>query len=274
MIQARIEEDTVSPAGSRITTFVLTYPRFIHSELMTHRAFSRNAASSRAIPFDRMVRMIRDNVAMPVKWGSKQPGMQSGDEVDSIARDRAVEVWNHACREAIAHAQALDTLGVHKSISNRLLEPFAHMTTLVTATEWENFFHLRANPAAQPEFQELAYEMLDAYLSGTPRVAHMHIPFGQDAPTGSAFKVATARCARVSYLTFDGDFSTDADVTLHDRLAAAGHWSPFEHCATALGNKYERSGNFLGWKQYRKSFHNECATGIDLRSLRREAVPA
>lgn len=269
MIQARIEADTVSPAGSRITTFVLTYPRFIHSELMTHRVFSRNAASSRAIPFDRMVRMVRENPAMPVKWGSHQPGMQSGDEVDAIARDRAIEVWSHACREAIAHAGALDTLGVHKSISNRLLEPFAHMTTLVTATDWENFFHLRANPAAQPEFQELAYEMLEAYLANTPRTAHAHVPFGDDAPAGSAFKVATARCARVSYLRFANDSDLEADIALHDRLAANGHWSPFEHCATALGNKYERSGNFRGWKQYRKSFHDECATNVDLHSLRR-----
>lgn len=263
MIEARIIADSISPAGCRITTFVLKYPRFIHSELMTHRAFSRNAASSRAIPIQRMIEAIRENPARPVHWGTAKPGMQAGEPLPPEKAEQAVAIWDEACHDAIAHAERLLELGVHKQVVNRLLEPFAHMTTLVTATEWENFFALRAHPDAQPEFQVLAYRMLAAYLANEPvqvPVGGWHIPFGDRMPDGlteeERLKIATARCARVSYLTFDGEFAPEKDFALHDRLAQAGHWSPFEHCARALPEAVP-SGNLVGWRQYRKEFPDE-----------------
>ena len=139
------------------------------------------------------------------------------------------------------HACALMALGLHKQIANRVLEPFVFQTTLVTATEWENFLALRADPDAQPEFQALADLMLDAYVANTPRAlaaGEWHIPFGDMMPGGltleEQLRVATARCARLSYLTFDGIIHVERDVELHDRLARRGHWSPFEHIAQAL----------------------------------------
>jgi hypothetical protein len=267
MITAEIKLDSVSPAGRRLTTFILKYPRFIHSELMTHRVFSRNAASSRAIPFARMVALIEEQPAGPVYWGSNKPGMQSGAELGFEDRAAAADIWQGALRLAMRSAGKLDAIGVHKSISNRLLEPFAHMTTLVSATEWSNFFHLRAHADAQPEFRVLAFLMLEAYLHSEPAERDTHRPFGEEAPEGREYEVATARCARLSYLTFDGEHAPEKDVALHDGLVKAGHWSPFEHCADALEDPDKWSGNFRGWLQYRKCFGAENATGEDLAAI-------
>jgi len=263
MIKAEIVADSISEAGARITTFLLVYPRFIHSELMTHRAFSRNAASSRAIPFKKMVKMIQENVAMPIHWGAEQKGMQSGGEVEN--KQGAILKWNRACRLAILSANQLAKLNVHKSICNRLLEPFAHMTTLVTATELNNFFNLRAHKDAMPEFQELAYLMLDLYVQNEPRVRkgkQWHLPYAnkylpENLPIELLLKISTARAARTSYLTMDGEIAHEKDYELHDRLSSSGHWSPFEHPALPLENPKEICGNFIGWMPYRKQFPNE-----------------
>lgn len=285
MINARIVEDSIATNGKRLTTFVLTYPRFIHSELMTHRAFSRNAASSRAIPFRRMVEMIQENIAMPIKWGAAQKGMQSGDEIENAYQ--AIEIWRRASIDAVFHAQSLDSLGVHKSISNRLLEPFAHMTTIVSATEWYNFYSLRAHKDAQPEFQELAYLMLDAYLNmsepeerrpNPQNPYNWHLPFvdrskmsGLSVQTMCA--VSVARCARVSYLNFK-DSTFDEDFKLHEKLAESGHWSPFEHCAYPAESSHICNGNFLGWWQYRKEFDGENRTQGSLQRILDQRQPA
>src|SRR5688500_17572036 len=111
MIAARIERDSIALNGARLTTFVLTYPRFIHSELMTHRVFSRNAASSRAIPFDRMVRMVANETARPIHWGGAKPGMQSGEQITEVWR--AQQIWDRAMVHAVEQAEALNELGVH-----------------------------------------------------------------------------------------------------------------------------------------------------------------
>ena len=59
-IEAKIIADSINPQGDRIITYLLTYPHFIHSELMTHRMFSRNSASSRAIPLKKMIKMVEE----------------------------------------------------------------------------------------------------------------------------------------------------------------------------------------------------------------------
>lgn len=265
MIKATLLADSQCvPTGCRITSFILTYPRFIHSELMTHRQFSRNAASSRAIPVERMIAAVEAEPAMPVEWGTTQRGMQSGPPLSGGEASAAEATWRAATEAAITHARELLERGVHKQIANRLLEPFAHMTTLVTATEWGNFFALRTHPAAQPEFQHLAFAILDAYTNSVPAQlfpGQWHLPFGEKmregAPLDERLKVCVARCARTSYVSFDGEFTPEQDAELHDRLAASGHWSPFEHPACALSTPMQ-SGNFVGFEQYRKRFPNEC----------------
>lgn len=264
MIKAEIAADSITQSGNRLTTYVLIYPRFIHSEVLTHRMLSRNAASSRAIPIEKMIARIRAEPAMPYEWGKNQKGMQATELLTIDIEERAKKEWLTALKYAIRSVKKLLKLGVHKQIVNRLLEPFAHMTTLITATDFGNFFNLRAHPDAQPEFQELAYQMLELYHTSKPQVkktGEWHLPFAdkyiiENLTIEQLFKITTARAARVSYINFEGDIDHHKDYALHDNLRQSGHYSPFEHAARAMrGNKYY--GNFRGWKQYRKFLVNE-----------------
>jgi thymidylate synthase ThyX len=270
MSSAKILLDSVNPTGNRLTTWLLTYPRFIHAEFMTHRCFSRNAASSRAIPIEKMVDAIEECPAEPEYWGVNQRGMQAEGEVSKSPRRLARGEWKAAMRHATATALNLERLGIHKQIANRVIEPWAHITVIATATEHANFFKLRAHKDAQPEFQVLAYTMLREYISTVPGLAKWgswHLPFGPYAPEielAEALKISTARCAKVSYLTHDADATPDKLFALHDRLAASGHWSPFEHCAQA---NPQFPGNFIGWKSYRKNFADECPQKVDLAAI-------
>lgn len=263
MITAKIIADSVNDVGNRITTFVCTYPRFIHSEVMTHRTFSRNASSSRAIPITKMIETIEKEPAMPIHWGKNQKGMQAEAQIAPVDQDRARDTWLMAMKSAIEYANVLSAMGVHKQVVNRLLEPYSHMTTIITATEWGNFFNLRAHKDAQPEFKELAVQMLKASMNSGPvykKSGEWHLPFSDQyfgvMPIDQMLKITTARCARVSYLTFDGVIDSQKDFQLHDQLKESGHWSPFEHAACSLSSS-DFSGNFRGWKQYRKLFTDE-----------------
>ena len=142
-ISAEIVADSISPQGHRITTFLLTYPRFIHGELMTHRLFSRNSASSRAIPFNKMVQMVKEDPFIPIAWQKDHKGMQGTEYMIGEDTDQSEILWNVSKNEAINTAIDLHSHGVTKQLCNRLLEPFMWHTVLVTATEWNNFFELR-----------------------------------------------------------------------------------------------------------------------------------
>lgn len=279
----RVVADSVSPAGHRLTTFEVVMHRFVLAEFNTHRVFSRNSASSRAIPLAKQVQRVADNPAVPVKWPAEQPGMQGGDEIADVTAARERWVW--ARQHAALAAQMLGKMGVHKSIANRLLEPFMWHTVVVTATAWENFFGLRCNPMAQPEIRVAAEAMKAAYDASIPReigLNEWHLPFMDDEEIdslGSALdrvKVSSARCARVSYLTHDGVRNMEKDIQLYERLTTAEpmHASPLEHVATPEPeNVHEVSvvachapndigyprmtltlpkyGNLLGWHQHR-----------------------
>lgn len=256
MIEAKVIDDSVSPGGVRLTTLQLKYPRFIHSEFMTHRVFSRNAASSRAIPIAKMIEQVRTDPAMPIEWGANQPGMQAGAEVEE--RDRAALSWRMGALEAANRAEIMMKLGLHKQIVNRVLEPFQWMHTIVTATEWANFFALRDHPAAQPEIAALARSMRVAMSMSRPDVQFWHIPYvgAEEAlihNRDEVLMVSAARCARVSYLNHDGSNPDwQRDLELAYKLLEAKHMSPFEHQAHALDDPKQRSGNLRGWGQYRK----------------------
>lgn len=259
----KIIADSVSPAGKRLTTFEVTYPRFVHAELLTHRMLSRNSSSSRAIPVKKLMDQVLNDPVMPVYWGSNKPGMQAGGELGGAPLAASRDEWLRARDHAVQHASALEGLGLHKQIANRLLEPWMFITVLVSATEWENFFRLRCHPAAQPEIRHIAEMMRSAYDASTPVLMHpgaWHAPFFKhtdlrggdvEAQEQDVLKICVARCARVSYLTHDGQHDPAKDVALADSLATNGHWSPFEHVAQALDDPNERVGNFLGWRQLR-----------------------
>lgn len=285
-ISAKIIADSVSPAGKRITTFELEYPRFIHAEFMTHRMFSRNAASSRAIPVERQIELIRENTAMPIHWGKNQPGMSAKEEcttkVDNVCgvgepnceREHA---WRIARDNAIHVAEEFHKAGYHKQIVNRLLEPFAHIKVVCTATEYDNFFWLRRHPDAQPEIHELANQMWAARGKSTPRTLRRgdwHVPYFKEGgwcakyethsdenyvTLEDAIAISASCCAQVSYRTLDD--SIDKARAIYKRLveSAPVHASPFEHQATPMwltGAWPPSLGNLHGWKQLRQQIPN------------------
>jgi hypothetical protein len=304
----------------------------IHSEVMTHRVFSRNAASSRAIPFKKMVDMIDEDPFIPIAWQKDHKGMQGTEYITDpkIVKFLNVE-WINASHLALNQAEALNTAGLTKQLCNRLLEPYQWYTCLVTSTEFENFFNLRCpeyklfsvgggparsrkdwlekmkfssglHPTQYPKtdvewwelsgsgaeihIQALAESMWDAMNESTPKQlkeGEWHIPFGDkidvDKLDGVLFeeskkvlsekilvfdewydeqiiKVSTARCARLSYMTFDNEIDYGKDIKLHDVLLESGHMSPFEHTAQCQ-NDVNMYDNLWGWKSYRNKIKNK-----------------
>jgi len=295
--KARILADSISPEGVRLTTFEVTFPRIILAEVNTHRMLSRNSASSRAIPVEKMLDRVMENPYIPSDWGKNRKGMQAEEQLPEELQALARKEWLLARDKAVEQAQALLDIGLHKQLTNRLLEPFMWHTAILTATEWDNFFHLRNHPAAHPDFRLLAWAMQHLYEKADPeRLRHgeWHLPLidsddwethqNEDA-LASRFdlvKASVGRCARVSYLTHDGKRDIQADIDLHDRLLSSGHLSPFEHVARPEraadrqmdGFSVRRKtlphetfgkmrvfdafyGNFRGWVQYRKTIPNE-----------------
>jgi thymidylate synthase ThyX len=308
-IKAEIIADSISTKGYRLTTFILEYPRFIHAEVMTHRVLSKNAASSRAIPIEKMIQQVIDNPAMPTWWGKNQSGMQAKEELNATENTFEVngilgsynttprrfcqDEWLRARDAAIESARAMSAAGLHKQIANRLLEPWFNIRVILSGTDFGNFFALRAHPDAQPEFQELAYKMLEEYNKSDPIVkkkGQWHIPFGDKMDMEKLFfldefdeafahfdksredggleydkrineikiKIAVARCARVSYFNFEGTDDYAKDIAICNKLfgSVPRHLSPTEHVAMVT-DTYEMYGNFHDWKQYRKFFDGE-----------------
>ena len=279
--------------GDRLTTMELKYPRFIHAEFMTHRVFSRNASSSRAIPIQRQIDMIMEDTAMPIHWGKNQAGMQAQEELIGSDLVAAQMLWVAARDDAIATAEALIQFGAHKQIVNRILEPFSHITVLVTSDSWGNFFALRDHEDAQPEIRELARVMKAAMETSTPKslgLGEWHLPYLDDEDLANinnhlvessitrhepnkwevctmACAVSAARCARVSYLTHDGERPTlQKDLELYRHLVNANppHMSPCEHQASpncyskVAGLSYPIThSNFRGWNQFRHLIKDE-----------------
>ena len=285
-IKAEIIADSLNPQGIRITSWVLNYNLSIHAELLTHRVFSKNSASSRAIPTTKLIQQVIDNPALFVHWGKNIPGMQANEELNDNDKEIAKGIWLESRDLAVDQARKLLALNVHKQIVNRVLSPFIVNKIIMTGTEYENFFKLRAHPDAQPEFQNLAYKMKALYETNKPvqlKAGEWHVPFGDqlddnqicslintDNLTLGEFleakeeikrKIAIARCARVSYLNYEGKDDYAADVKLCDRLfgSVPRHLSPTEHVAQALDST-EFIGNFKGFKQYRKFFADESGT--------------
>jgi hypothetical protein len=265
--EAKVLADSVSPAGVRLTTLEVTFPRFILAEVNTHRMLSRSSASSRAIPVEKRIKAVEEDPFVPEAFGRNRKGMQATEVLEGVEADAARAAWLHAAQMAVGGARDLARIGVHKQYANRLLEPFLWHTAIISATEWENFFALRCHPDAQPEFRRTAEAMRDARDASRPWMIHnWHLPY-VDAEEVLALKVAgmslpdvalvsSMRCARVSYLTHDGKRDPEADRARALELIAAGHMSPFEHAAHALAEP-TFVGNFRGWAQRRKFIAHE-----------------
>jgi thymidylate synthase ThyX len=279
MISAKIVADSINESGNRITSLVVVIPRIVLAELNTHRALSKNSASSRAIPFKKMLNLVQEEPFIPLAFQKDHKGMQGTEYFTEIAdKNNCINMWLDARDKAVASAKELNEFGVTKQLCNRILEPFMYHTVLITGTEWENFMALRNHNDAEIHIKEAAVKILEALNGSTPRLLkkdEWHIPFGDDLDYervskmysksnivpekliyGLMVEIATARCARVSYLNFEGKDDYEADVKLHDQLLDSGHMSPFEHCAQAQDGD-TISGNFVGWRQYRKLYGEE-----------------
>lgn len=273
MIDAQIIADSLAPSEVRLTTFILTYPRFMHAELMTHRVFSRNASSSRAIPVKKQIQWVIDNPAIPMAFTKNKKGMQGGEILTGKEHDEAVKTWLEGRDRAVEIAQKLADLEIHKQYANRVIEPYSHIGVIVTATDYDNFFGLRIHEHALPEIHELAKLMHYLRSVSEPRSledGQWHLPLvdeQSEIDTESftlqhhvLIKKSVARCARVSYLNHEGKKpSTDEDLALYKRLVGSSpiHASPAEHQAMAISDPNVRSGNLRGWIQYRKTLKNE-----------------
>lgn len=308
-MKATMVADSINPNGHRISTMQVTMPRIILAEFNTHRMFSRNSASSRAIPFKKVLDTVKNVPFIPLKWQKDHKGMQGTEyfgtelfsknlpplwrvesmDIDSIT-DMDERDWSHTIgdivesrfkayeevlneewlfyRDEIAEcAERLHSLGVTKQLCNRLLEPFLYHTVLVTATEYENFFSLRVDPAAEIHMQHVAELMLNCLNASDPKALQSgdwHLPYGDAALPNELIPlarergatemdlriaIAVARCAQVSY-TVVGEEGKPMDYTkliaLHDRLLKMGHMSPFEHVARCMnGDEYDCYNNGL-----------------------------
>lgn len=219
--------------------------------------------------------MITDP-AMPVYWGANQKGMQATQEIADTEAAKAW--WLEGMRMMTAHHELGEKMGIHKQIVNRIIEPWMYITVIVSATDYYNWFHLRNHKDAQPEIALVAEMMWPMYRDNQPEKLEegdWHLPlvtgedyeeltsqYEYDEAMAIAKKLSVGRCARVSYKTHDGKRDLSEDIRLHDQLAATidseapGHFSPFEHQGQVLATD-ERSGNFIGFKQYRKEFAKE-----------------
>ncbi len=286
--------------GERLSTMEITYPRFIHSQIMTHRAFSRNSSSSRAIPTWKLLLKAIYYPTMPLSFGENQKGMSASKEI--LNKEEAEEAWLRARDQAVyaAYCMAdrssktkkekeswdqietwlrmrdfnldnLPYLCLHKQVVNRVLEPYLWNTLIISATEWINFFYLRMEEDAQPEIVRIAELMRGSYLLSSPLYkseGQWHLPYIQEDELSldieTICKVSAARSARVSYLTQSGVRDIGEDLRLYDDLVGhhPRHCSPLEHVACCIPNNLinRRFGNFTGWQQLRKTIPDENIT--------------
>lgn len=278
---AKIVLGSTTKWGAKVRTYELTYPRFIHAEIMTHRMFSRNTASSRAIPVSKMIESLAGSPdELFERLGLNQSGMQAKEtQLTEKEKYGFNESFSKYRDDIISMAQDCIEINLHKQIANRFIEPLMHITCIVTATDMDNFFAQRCHPAAQPELQSLAFKMLKCeieYPWGEHVLHHgdYHLPYitEEERTTLSMHdkkKISVARVASVSYVKHGEGLIKEKCLEIFQKLLLGGHWSPFEHvCCPGSPNQRDLySGNLKGWSQYRKEFMGENRTEVDYEHL-------
>lgn len=289
-VSAKVVADSLTRAGDRLVTMEIELHRIVLPEFNTHRVFSRNFQSSRAVPVKKMIEQVRTNPAMPVYWGKNQSGMVAVGELIGADKIDCEDEWLSAARRAAHSAERMMEKGCHKQITNRLLEPFMWTRGVVTASleGYKSFFKLRCHSDAQPEIKALADAMRDALEASEPAIVtegDYHLPYVNTEKIGrythyytgegegkvyftkrEAIKVSTSCCAQISYRALDD--SVDKALRIYDmlNLPEGGeykedppHFSPTEHVALCVDEEDYRdawaSGNFSSfiWWQYRKA---------------------
>lgn len=285
-ISAKVIADSFSPLrGTRLTTLELQFPRYVLAEFNTHRVFSRNTSSSRAIPVGKQATTLEQQIVEPVRWGKNQPGMQASREnLSGEDLKKAKSIWREMAQACIDGCRQLSELGLHKQWANRPLEWFSTSKVVVSATDWDNFFLLRDHGDAQDEIAHLSQHIKLAMNASTPQIlqpGQWHIPYVTEEEFGKltlvqALKVSASRCARVSYKTQHGVTSTlGEDLAMFKRLTygmESGfteenpfHASPTEHQATPFFNFWSEislGSNFSGWRQARRCIEQGTFEGL------------
>jgi len=270
VISVKVIADSISPGGSRLTTLEVKIHRLILAEMNTHRMFSRNYRSSRAVPVHKLLEEVENDPAMPLFWGRNEPGMSASTQLEGEELESVKDTWLASAKVAATTARILAGKGLHKQIANRVLEPYLWTYGVITSTEWDNFFGLRLDKAAQPEMRMAARVMWDAINNSIPSFVDFgkwHLPYvtQEEKDTqhnAQLLRTSVARCARVSYKPFDADrLSTpEEDTALFSKLVGEQpiHASPAEHQATPVMtvSKYKGS-NLIGWDQLRKTLVGE-----------------
>lgn len=302
-LSVRVVKFSVSDFGIPLITVHMRYWRGIHSELMTHRAFSRNARSSRAVPVHKMLEEVKNYPFVPKHWGSNQKGMQAGSECNAeVNLDELDEwysregAWVEASKFAAMTAKGYSDAGYHKQVANRLLEPFMMIDTLVTSTDWSNFMALRDHSDAEPHMRDLAVATFEAFRESRDQIrvlkpGQWHLPYvtpdeENELDLSVLKKISAARCARISLSPFDGNGSVEAEVDRYDKLVSSWpvHASPVEHQATPDDRVYtphpvwehpREHRNFRGWRQNRAMIPNETVWDDDewVKELMSETGP-
>lgn len=256
-IKVRIIADSYEEFRSaRLTTFELQYPSFIHPELLTHRVFSRNSESARAVSIDKRIEEL-ENGFLPI-FTSEQKGMVSEKCIldDNLEYELKTH-WEGSREDSITTAWNFHYLEVHKQHCNRILEPYCLKRTILSGTDFCNFFDLRLHNDAQPEMWILAKLMYDEYMKQekiqTLHEGEWHMPYTPEntKPSYDEIKICIARCARVSYNTHNKEFSDEAQIKLFDRLLENKHLSPFEHIAQVDYRQPSYSNFEMPFRQYR-----------------------
>lgn len=264
----KVIADSINESGDRVTTLELEYPRIIHSELLTHRVFSRNAESTRAVPILRRITNIWSNKFIPWYWGANQKGMQAKVQLSKSSIFIAKSLWYIGICINLFGTFLLEKVGLHKQLTNRITEYASYIKTIVTSTDFDNFINLRLHPDAQPEICDLAFKIKVALENSKPELlkeGEWHTPYvyhRRNTTTGKLYygdwlentskdnakKVSTSCCAQVSYRT--NDTSIDKAIRITDALSKSTpiHASPFEHVCTPGQGR----GNLKGWKQMRE----------------------
>ena len=275
-IKASIVTHSVAEDSPPLASIQVTFPRIILAEVNTHRVFSRNYRSSRAVPVTRLIQEVRTTPYEPIVWLKNRPGMQATEPMSPEEIELARREWHKAANQAADTAEYLMKIGLHKQWANRCLEPYLYVHGIITSVEWDNFFALRRHSDAQPEFEALANAIYDALSKSVPRVllpGEWHLPYVTDSEQNSLvptdlIKLSVARVARVSYFNFEGkEPNPEADLKLYDKLVGSVpiHASPAEPQATPDEYVYEDRqwmnshlhGNLRGWVQYRKYLEKE-----------------
>jgi hypothetical protein len=254
--------------GPDLVTVEATMHRFVLAELNTHRDFSRNSQSSRAIPVVTQLARIGASPAFPLAWPQEQSGMSGGDTLDGGALAEAKEllgdIASYAFNAISAYVDRHPEAGtrLHKSALNRPLEWFSWHRVIITSCRWENFFEQRCSPKAQPEFEAVARAIEQAISASQGDLLEgddWHLPYvtpeeRRRHDDSTLRRISASRCAGVSYLNHDRDPDVRLDLDRYERLATADppHFSPFEHVATPATSGEVALGNLAPhWRQMR-----------------------